>query len=413
MSTILLQIVVITISALANDVRSDTLLPYILIGLSILIAFMYFLAQGNKKNEKISTSRNYLNDDKIFSLIMYLPLAVMISWIYGVCLGLVRNVPTEYVFRNFAGLFAYGWFYALIIIRPSFYSIIISVFVSSIIQIYYGFVVSVELLSDPLAIFAGESVSEARITASAGIMVIFPLIAIGIIPKNNIFWGYEIDGKIMNILKIIRNPIFLAVCCYTVIVPYLSKGFMLGFSVLFIYTVFQLGYIAFKKGFVSKEAVIVTALLVSMIFVLPSEISSLLFNSFSDKEYSNAIRAEQFSKLADEFTFFGAGLGAPLISGYSRENTGYGFELTYLNLIHKLGIFAIPLFIYYVAIVVGTIKRINSNLYLVESFFILGCMVYLIPSSSNPFLLSPQAIILHCIATYIYVMPFINFRTGE
>jgi hypothetical protein len=413
MSTILLHLAIITVSALAVDVKSDTSVPYMIIGLSTMMAFTYHLVHGNRNYEKVNTWGNRAQDKKSFSLVIYLPLLVIISWIYGVCLGILRNVPPEHVFRNFAGLFSYCWFYALIILRPSFHSILLSVLISSIIQIYYGFVVSIKLLADPYVIFAGESISEARVSASAGMMVIFPLIAIGIIPKKNLIQEYGIDKKVVNILKIIKHPLFFTICCYTVIVPYLSKGFMLSFFILVLYTIFQFGYIAVRKGFVSKEVVMLAILLIVMFFVIPPDVSNILLNSFSDNEYSNAIRAEQVNKLVNEFTFFGSGLGAPLMSGYSREDTGYGFELTYLNLIHKLGFFAIPLFLYYVTIVVGAIRRINQSFYLIESFFVLGCMAYLIPSSSNPFLLSPQSVVMHCIATYVYMIPFINPVSNE
>ena len=55
------------------------------------------------------------------------------------------------------------------------------------------------------------------------------------------------------------------------------------------------------------------------------------------------IRTERASFLIREFSPFGNGLGSSLESGYARDNTGYGFELTYLNIIHKLHVVFIAL----------------------------------------------------------------------
>jgi hypothetical protein len=139
--------------------------------------------------------------------------------------------------------------------------------------------------------------------------------------------------------------------------------------------------------------------------MLPHELIELLLNSFSGEEASNSIRSEQFDKLVSDFTLLGSGLGSKLSSGYQRDVSGYGFELTFLNLIHKLGVFVIPIFLSYALTISVSIFRIYRKFQVLESFFVLGCMVYLIPGSGNPLLLSPQAVILHCMAMYIIISP--------
>ena len=62
---------------------------------------------------------------------------------------------------------------------------------------------------------------------------------------------------------------------------------------------------------------------------------------------------------------FGQWLGATLNSGYSRDigGLGYGFELTYENLIHKLGVVSVfPIFIYNIIFTAFFIIKTKSRI---------------------------------------------------
>ena len=82
------------------------------------------------------------------------------------------------------------------------------------------------------------------------------------------------------------------------------------------------------------------------------------------------IRTERASFLIREFSPFGNGLGSSLESGYARDNTGYGFELTYLNIIHKLGVFSMALFLYYLSTIILIVYRILHRKHLISSYFL-------------------------------------------
>ena len=81
------------------------------------------------------------------------------------------------------------------------------------------------------------------------------------------------------------------------------------------------------------------------------------------------------------------------------------FELSYLNIIHKLGVFSMALFLYYLSTIILIVYRILHRKYLISSYFCFGLMAYLIIGVGNPILLSSTAIILHAIAVYILLFP--------
>ena len=140
-------------------------------------------------------------------------------------------------------------------------------------------------------------------------------------------------------------------------------------------------------------------------YLLPEQFKLQLLYTFSNKEISNSLRATQSGYLIKEFSVLGAGLGTPLQSGYVRDQTGYGFELTYLNIIHKLGLFSVALFGYYFATLALLFYRIFHRKFLLGSFLSLGLMGYLIVGAGNPLLLSAAAVALHSLAVYILLFP--------
>ena len=81
------------------------------------------------------------------------------------------------------------------------------------------------------------------------------------------------------------------------------------------------------------------------------------------------------------------------------------FELSYLNIIHKLGVLSMALFLYYLSTIILIVYRILHRKHLISSYFCFGLMAYLIMGSGNPILLSSTAITLHVIAVYILLFP--------
>jgi len=125
----------------------------------------------------------------------------------------------------------------------------------------------------------------------------------------------------------------------------------------------------------------------------------------------NSFRPIQADELRSDFNLFGHGLGAGLSTGYSRDDLGYGFELTFHNVVHKFGIFAIfPFLILIVPIVFSAIGILRGrNVILNIAAFSL--MLYVIPGYGNPLIYAPLNVLLNCLALYFVAHPsHVNLR---
>lgn len=381
---------------------------YIIMSLDVLLLFLIYLATPIRaKGSRIYQSTYQQSNSKnrlLVSLLMNMWIPIVLSWVWGVIIGLINNVNPTYIFRNFFGLLMYLLFPILWLIRPKIKEIIVVIFFAGIIQAAYGIYASIQIFRQPLFIGSIKSISELRTYYSTSFIVIFPLCAVALanyfIPKK--FLPIN-ESKTVALLS--RNILFLFLMLYAAIIPAMSKGMMLTTFLLILFVLF-ISFLIFMKTKSAKNQF--TLLLMTIPFILlslPQPLVSKIVYTFSNKEISNSIRNIQADYLIREFTFFGKGLGAPLRSGYSRDITGYGFELTYLNIIHKLGIFSIFLFLSYIMTIMIALSRIVKKINLFRSFFAVGLMGYTIVGAGNPILLSPIAVILHCIAIYILVYP--------
>jgi hypothetical protein len=115
------------------------------------------------------------------------------------------------------------------------------------------------------------------------------------------------------------------------------------------------------------------------------------------------VRDEQFGLIVNEFTFHGSGLGAILSSGYVRSiEAPYGFELTFLNLFHKIGFMILPLLISYILpLIYGLCFIIKRNHSSVIGAFLIGAMSFIIPGYANPMLLASNFVMIHILCLYI------------
>jgi hypothetical protein len=228
----LIQLLSIAIFSLAYG-NSPTENAYVLILGTIPISFI-FSSKVRKKHEKYTCT--YHGNKVVSKLVTWLPFLIMCSWLYGAFVGLLLAVPVENIFRNFFGLLAYVWFYSLLLLRPSSRDLIVAVFIAGAVQIFYGLTASIDVLSNPSIILEGASISDARSLYSAGFLILFPLVSIGLASytsKQHI-GSASIFGKSKpNLLMLCKNPAMLILFSYTLIVPSFSKGFILGFFILF------------------------------------------------------------------------------------------------------------------------------------------------------------------------------------
>jgi hypothetical protein len=333
--------------------------------------------------------------------LIVISMLIFLSWIYGVVLGVFKGVQLQYVFSNFFGLFFYILLIAFVIIQPKFKLIARIIFFGFLIQLLLGIYLSYQNLI-PLvssANFQVTSMSNLRSYYSTGFIFGFPIFALAtyaIVNRVNIP-----DVGIFG-LKSAMTIWFFSL--FLVVVPAFSKGFILAALFIFLYIIVASFFRALITVKVSKRLAVIFIFLPLLTIVVLTPYYDLLVFSFSYQEASNSIRQEQAAFIIKELTFFGAGLGSGLDSGYVRASVPYAFELTYLSIIHKLGFFALPLFLAYFWVfyksMINLVKRRND----VVSATALGLMGYAIVGIGNPILLGGLGVFFHCMALYFLTL---------
>ena len=323
-------------------------------------------------------------------------LLVVLSWCYGVALGFWRMNDSGSVIRNFFGLILYSFTPLFLGLRMKTRQLVNLLVFGGLVQSAWG--VYAVIISGGLSRnLDSGSISDFRSIYSTGFICIFPLFAL--LLALNLYPDVGQSGSVPRYLnRWGRNPVALFFVGLMLIVPSMSKGFILSAVLL----TAILSSAAFMRVILTGKARLaaistwLSGLVVVVVFLAVS--LPMLIDSFSSREPSNQVRQEQAKILSVEFEWIGNGLGARLKSGYARDDAGYGFELTYLNLIHKLGLMAIPLFALYGGTVLFATILLFRAATCIEGAAALGAMGYLVVGAGNPLLLSVVAVSLHLIA---------------
>jgi hypothetical protein len=329
---------------------------------------------------------------------------ILVSWVYGIFLSMLLGVPSEHAFRNFFGMVVYIVSPILICTRMSVPKLVSLVTIAGVIQILV-LAYFVPRSIDALTSLDFSSLSELRVTYNLGSLVILPLLMVS---TASIFYSNLIPNQQtpIPILKWVDSKIGLVILLFLVIVPSMSKGLFLIAVLFFTIPLFLTSIKKLLKGFFPVGLIVFFSIFLIIYFLLPQAVLDAIYFTFSDVELSNSYRNEQFQYLVNEFSLSGSGLGSALKSGYARDDVSfYGFELNYLNIVHKLGIASLPLFLAYVVTVLLSLYRIVRGYRLFESYFALGLMGYLVQGAANPILLAPVTVLLHCFAIHMLIYP--------
>lgn len=343
-------------------------------------------------------------DSILTGILSKLWIFIVLSWLVGVLTGLLNGIYVGYVLRNFFGLLVYALFPVILLVSPTSRSLIMAVSGAGLVSILYGIDASFGLVTSPDRWAGVASFSELRSMYNSGLITVFPLFTVALACQFFPAGRLEVNhGKVLNLL--FRSRLFLGLLLYVLTVPSFSKGFILATMLLLAGTSLLLLVDLFRTARITASGLLTFAVLLAVLSYVAITYHELIGFSYSSQESSNYIRREQFDYLVDEMRFWGNGLGSPLRSGYTRDDVGggYGFELSYVSLVHKLGIFSLPLFLAYVLTVMISIRRILYKYCFFESFFALGSMGYLVVGAGNPLLLGPTAVVLHCVAIFILI----------
>lgn len=335
------------------------------------ISFLYFLWNVLIRKIKIKfISKNFL----IF------PILLLACWIYGVVLGLFYG--NDFVFVNNVGILFFSSFYFFSVTPLSPLDFFKILFYSSIVSLVAYFYSIPNLYSSLYLFFLNFIVGD---RFSYNILGIFPFLLFPIIVYNIFF------NRSQNLLikSVILNLILFFVLLFIAFFLVASKGIYLFIIGVFV-SLFLTNFKKFKF--------IYYVLIFFTIFFSFNYFDQITI--FGNQDVSNENRYKQFDAVVNELSFLGKGWGAKFISNdLDRDENGYSIELSYLNLIHKIGFLSIVFFIFYFFNFLKIFQLLKSDIDRLKEMGLLclGLTCYLFTSVGNPSLFAPIFVFLNCI----------------
>ena len=324
-------------------------------------------------------------------LFALLPLFI---WLYGVSIGVLNSNNNLGIVRNFAGMLFYLVYFFMVFSSISRSKLLAILIKASIIYLIIALMLGVNsFINGNLVSFDEYGTSSIRFYFSVGQSILIPTLFIYLCGSSHFFRS---DFDRMEIVK--RSRIIILAIIISLIFSG-GKGYYLELGVLasIFFFLFIIRFI--KKLKIDLKSFFLLMILVTLgIYILPeitNAFSSLIFMEFDDSHP----RVIQGKALMGDFTLFGKGLGG-VIPDYSRDALGYGFELSFYNIVHKFGIFSVFIFASYLAPIFYSLNEIFYRTSKIYSYLPLIFMLYLIPAFANPSIFAPVCVIMHCIALY-------------
>ena len=317
-----------------------------------------------------------------------IPFAFLVIWVYGVMVGVLLENKPIFIISNFAGMALYVVYFVLVLAKIKPEILVKIVFFAAIIHALYSYGNTLSIL------FGGKSyLSSVRMYYSPGLSVMGPAIASSLMTIS--LWG---GSNRSTQIKSFGLLIFLTI-------PYailsFSKGYFASMIMLIGVVVFVLIISSMQRLVIKKTGLFLLVFVLTSITLIIINFGDELLFLYSIEEPSNFIRDDQASYIIQEIRFWGNGLGAVLDSGFSRnDDQPYGFELTFLSILHKFGFFGFIVFIAYAICIVIPLRTIFVEKGHHHSWLALGGMLFLVPGYGNPLLFHPTIVILHCVVMY-------------
>ena len=211
-----------------------------------------------------------------------------------------------------------------------------------------------------------------------------------------LYYNVFFSKKNYLILKSVYSNVVLLILVSIIMLMFVaSKGVYLSAIVTFLILV----HVRLKE---TRWSILIATIF--LLFYFNLGIEDLVI--FGESDISNNSRYAMANKFGDELTFFGEGWGATFESSLlrSRDASGYSSELSYLNLMHKIGIVSFIFFAFYgwlFTLIITLLKRKKYN-YKGSALISLGMITYLFTSIGNPSLFAPiyvfmTVLVLHLI----------------
>lgn len=354
-------------------------LSYFFIG---LICLLYLALLLTRINAELSAIRY---------IIIFISFIIPTMWVIASLNGVINGADASNALRNFFGM---NLFIIMILIyasSPTLKTIESAIFLSNF-AVFSALLIALRdfSLSSYLISLADK---DFRLTYSAAGIISVPTISICVYrlfePKDFYFRS--------NYLYILQ----LLIALTTAFIIFSKGVFLTIFLVVSIHLISVLPYTLNMK-ITYKRLFFLGLYFGFLMAILLSPILDTLVFLYSNREGSNSVRSEQFWYLINELSFGGAGLGTELKSGYKRDELGYGFELTLLNLIQKMGILALAYFSIIITCILTSTYKIFRRNNILPPLLSLSCMLAsLVSGSFNPLLFAPFSVILQLIGIYL------------
>jgi hypothetical protein len=335
----------------------------------------------------------------------YIAFSFLLVWLYGISIGFLNGNNISYIMNNFAGMVCYASYFMFTKTRLTLHEtsklLIISGIIVCFISAYrmFSFVSGIRIPG-----FVWLVGSDVGISSTGQLRVYFSTLTIAYgllgISLYTFFWPSK-ENQISFLNKRYISLLLFLLSFITLSFIASSKGFLLGGLFIICYVPFLTSLKSLKSFHINKMLFIyILMLLLIIVALIYFEYFSIIEYMFDREDASNKERYDQLYYLIKDCNFLGNGLGAIVPGSVRAEDAPYGFELTFINLIHKFGAFSLILFWgwLYMFFVLSKYIYTKKNLYYsIIAFCSLG---YLFPSIGNPLLMHPSLVVLNCLTLY-------------
>ena len=144
-----------------------------------------------------------------------------------------------------------------------------------------------------------------------------------------------------------------------------------------------------------KRIIVATAF---SIFLLPLLMTTenlgqlaIFLEDYGSGSAGNLVRINQLGLMLNDLSIFGSGLGVE-VPGYDHRTQSYGFELTYINMLHKFGIFSIVYYVFFLIQIPFILNRLLRKTLKDHDLCYITIFPVIVASVANPMLSHPLVI---------------------
>lgn len=335
------------------------------------------------------------------NVLCMIPIIMFLIWGYGVIRGFINGNYIEYIIRNNAGILIYILFYVLInadielinvsriLERISFLIVIITFIGFVIIEFAPSYVIN-KYLEIPIlnCIQIGGVIEKYHPVVHYGRDLIY-------VSYGCTLWDFLNEKKKINLT--IFKLLFIS---FVIIVIMKSGGTKLA---LIMNTLFITLSFVGKKMNRKVLLLLFLSFFIGIICIISKKVDFFL-SIFSKLDYGNSIRYDQIDYCLKNMTLWGKGFG----SDFSDIGRIYMIEISYIDLLYKIGVVAFVVFVIYLI----TLFKAYTYMYETKNRYAvipICLMSFLYNALGNNVLFLNNNVFLHVLVLY-YLLGIIRIK---